>query len=326
MIQLVDQDLVLLLGAFLMGDVDQHVDGAADLAGRVAQRRRIRHERDPHPVGTFGHRLHAPHRLACRQGHRHGALLVRQPGSIGVVDLPGDAPAIAAENRFGAGQLRRGAVVEGDPALGVGRVDGGRQGVEQLARPPLMGLQILGGAPERSDVLQAPKAADDLAGPIEQGVDVGDDSAARSVGALDDHLVITDRRSRPEDLSHRGVLGGQRRTVRRIDPERSAVAEAGVPDGGNGIPELRRATIELDQDAVVVTGIDGDGELLEQTIPGVQRLLQGQGHNPAAAVAANFGTLHTLSAPGWSATHFGPAMLTSGCRHGSTEDWPSRLA
>ena len=112
-----------LLGALLLGDVDEHVDSADHFSVGILDRRRIRHEVHARAVRPLGDRAHAAHRPPFAQRHRHRALIVRQGRAVGVIELPGDAPGIAPELRHAAREAHRLIVEAGDAAFGIGRVD-----------------------------------------------------------------------------------------------------------------------------------------------------------------------------------------------------------
>ena len=59
MVQFVDKGLLAILGLLALGDVDEHVDCAHELAVGIVQRRRVGHERHQRPVGSLSHRLGA---------------------------------------------------------------------------------------------------------------------------------------------------------------------------------------------------------------------------------------------------------------------------
>ena len=140
-IQLGQQQLLLRLGGFALADIDQHVDGADEFARLVAKRRRERQEWDHAAVGPFGQGLDAAHRPVFLQRDRHRALIVGQPFALERVQAPGHAPFILADFRLAAGQFDRRRVVIGDLAVAVGRVHGGRQGLQDLAELLLFVLQ-----------------------------------------------------------------------------------------------------------------------------------------------------------------------------------------
>ncbi|MGY4600406.1 hypothetical protein ACVWXL_008152 [Bradyrhizobium sp. GM22.5] len=63
-------------------------------------------------------------------------------GAVGKIELPGHAPHVA-DARRASGELDAGAVEEGDAPLGVGRVDRGGQGLQQLAELLLSRRRVL---------------------------------------------------------------------------------------------------------------------------------------------------------------------------------------
>ncbi len=120
------------LGPVSFGDVHQQVDGADQAAGRVPQRRRIGKEIDARAVGFFGDGLDPADGPALPKRLRHRALVMRHGPSVGPEQTPRPAPSIASELGAMAPQIGGGLVEEGDAAFGVGRIDGDRQGLEQL--------------------------------------------------------------------------------------------------------------------------------------------------------------------------------------------------
>ena len=126
-----------LLGPLALGDVDEHVDAADDLARLVEQRCGIGREPDAHAVGALGDGFGSLDDAALLQGDRHGALVVRHGTAVGVVELPGHAPVVAAELGSAAGEGHAGGIEMGQPARGVRRVDRGGQRVQHLAKAPL---------------------------------------------------------------------------------------------------------------------------------------------------------------------------------------------
>ncbi len=135
MMQLTHQQMLVLLGAFALGDVDQHVDRADHASGLVVQRRRIGNERHARAVGTLGDGFHAAHRAVFLQRHCHRALVMRHRRAVGPEQLPRTAPFAGAEFGTIAPQFGGRIVEIGEPSLGVGRIDGGGQSIEQLAEP-----------------------------------------------------------------------------------------------------------------------------------------------------------------------------------------------
>ena len=82
---------------------------------------------------------------------------MRQRRAIGPIELPGAAELALADLGPASPERGRGLVVEGDAALGVGRIDGGRQGLEQL-RAMSAGKAASGsGAPLASAVRRWPR-------------------------------------------------------------------------------------------------------------------------------------------------------------------------
>ncbi|HYI82990.1 MAG TPA: hypothetical protein VEX11_07240 [Acetobacteraceae bacterium] len=119
------------LGRPAVGDVDQHVHGADQRSRRVAHRRRVGNERDARAVGTLRDRVHATHRPPFGDRHRHRARLVRHGRAVRTEEPPGPAPARIAKARPPAPEGCGGLVVGGEPALGIGGVDGDAQRLQQ---------------------------------------------------------------------------------------------------------------------------------------------------------------------------------------------------
>jgi hypothetical protein len=119
-----------VLRGFEAADIHQHIDRADQRPGRVAQRRRIGQERDTAAVRTLQHRLHPADCPVLLQGHGHRAAIVPQWHAVRGIETPGHAPLVFPEPRLAPGEFDGGAVVVGDPALGVGRVDRRRQRIE----------------------------------------------------------------------------------------------------------------------------------------------------------------------------------------------------
>jgi hypothetical protein len=68
---------------------------------------------------------------------------VGKRGSVFEIELPADAPEIVAKSRYAAGKFDARLVEIGDPAFGIGRVDGGGQVLQDIAiidLPPTEGL------------------------------------------------------------------------------------------------------------------------------------------------------------------------------------------
>ena len=131
--QFADQQSLLLLGALAVGDVHEHVDRADQFARIVMNWCRVWNERHTRAIRPFGDRLHAAHNAVFFQRDGHGAFVVRQWRSVRPVEFPRSAPFAGAERRPMAPQSGGCVVVVGDAAGGIGRVDGGGQGIEQPA-------------------------------------------------------------------------------------------------------------------------------------------------------------------------------------------------
>ena len=105
----------------------------SQLAVGIAQRRRIRREWHPCPIRAFGRGLGAAHLPVLLDRHRHRALVVGQRRPVRPEQPPGAAPSGAAQIRAPTPQIGCSPVVEGEAAGGIGEVDRGRQGLEQIA-------------------------------------------------------------------------------------------------------------------------------------------------------------------------------------------------
>ena len=99
MIELVEQHALMRFRLLALADVDQHVDGADDLAFGIAQRRRIGNERHAAAVRALGDGFGVADRTAFLERHRHRTLVVRQRRAVRPIKLPGHAPFVAAERR-----------------------------------------------------------------------------------------------------------------------------------------------------------------------------------------------------------------------------------
>jgi hypothetical protein len=160
-VQFVEQHSLLRFGLLALADVDKHVDGADDLAARIAQRSRIGNERNASAVGTLGDRFSVADRAPLLQRHGHRALVVAHRRSVGPIELPGHAPLVAADRGRAAGELHRRFIVVGDLPLRVGRVDRGGNGCEQVLQLPLAVAQLRLGLLAFADVARDLRCADD---------------------------------------------------------------------------------------------------------------------------------------------------------------------
>jgi hypothetical protein len=168
-------------------------------------------------ITQLGNLLGASDRLAGLQRHGHGAIFMAERGAVGGAKPPAHAPFVAAENRAPAGKLDRGLIVVGDASIGVGRVDGGGQSVEQIEIPLLARLEALLGRFTLGDVLETVHATDEAAFVIEQRIEVGEDGDARSIRTLKDQLAVANWLACLEQLGHgrsgsrkRLAIGGER--------------------------------------------------------------------------------------------------------------------
>lgn len=84
------EPLLNLLGMLLLGDIDQHVDGADQNAGSVEHRRGIGHEVDAAAVRPFRDRCHAPDRSLVLQRKRHRTMTIEGLGVAADEALPFD--------------------------------------------------------------------------------------------------------------------------------------------------------------------------------------------------------------------------------------------
>ena len=68
----------ILFGLFPLGDVDQHVDRANELAFGIMQWRRVGDKGDARTIRPFGDRFHAANRPVLLEGYGHRTLIVGQ--------------------------------------------------------------------------------------------------------------------------------------------------------------------------------------------------------------------------------------------------------
>ena len=123
------------------GDVDQHVDGADQRAGLVAQRGRIGRKADARTVGPLGDRLDVAHWPVFPDRDRHRTIFVGERRAVRPEQLPGHAPQLA-DFRRAAREFDAGAVEEGDTALGIGGVNRCGKRLQQLAELLLVGIRV----------------------------------------------------------------------------------------------------------------------------------------------------------------------------------------
>src|SRR5260370_3289831 len=117
-----------LLGFTAFGDVHQHVHSADQSPRGIKKRRWIGNERYARAIRPLRDGLHTSDRASLLQRQSHRALIMRQRGAIGPIELPRAAERACAEFRADPPQLSRCIIVEGDPPGGVRRVDrGGRR-------------------------------------------------------------------------------------------------------------------------------------------------------------------------------------------------------
>ena len=91
------EQLPCLLCVRAFGEINQHVHRTDDIASRIMQRRRVRHEWHSRAIGTLCNGFHASYGAASFQGDCHWAFVVRQRRSVRPVESPSDAPFIAAD-------------------------------------------------------------------------------------------------------------------------------------------------------------------------------------------------------------------------------------
>src|SRR5215475_8571378 len=103
-------------GTFVIGNVDQHVDGAGQSALVVEQWCGIWDERNARPIGAFRNGLHAVDWLLLRERNCHRALIVRQRCAVRPVKLPGTAELATSKLRAATPKSASSLVEEGDPA------------------------------------------------------------------------------------------------------------------------------------------------------------------------------------------------------------------
>jgi len=183
--ELAQEQSLLLLRRLPLGDVDQHVHRADQLAFGIVQRCRKWKDRHASAVGTLDDLLGSAHWLAGLDGERRGAFLVRDWLSVGPVKLAGDRPGIVADDRMPTAKLSGSLVAEGDAAVGVGRVDGCGESLEQIAVPSFALLQALLGSFARGDVLEAIDAANELAGLVAQRVEIGENGEPAAIRSFE---------------------------------------------------------------------------------------------------------------------------------------------
>ena len=96
------KQLPCLLCVRAFREINQHVHCADDIARRIMQRRRVRHEWHSRAIGTLCNGFHASYGAASFEGDCHRAFVVRQWRSVRPVESPSDAPFIATDSRASA--------------------------------------------------------------------------------------------------------------------------------------------------------------------------------------------------------------------------------
>ena len=122
-----------------LGDVDQDVHGTDELPVRIAQGRRVRHERDASAIGSLGVRGGAADGPILLEGDRHRALAVGHRPAVEMEQAERAAP-LLAELRPATPEVDRGLVEVRDPPVRIGRVD---RDPERLQEGPI-GLLVSG--------------------------------------------------------------------------------------------------------------------------------------------------------------------------------------
>jgi hypothetical protein len=149
------------LGLVPLGDVDEDIDGPDHHPGIVEQRGRIRHERDMRAIRADGDRLGTADRPPFLERDRHRALVVAHRRLVQPEQTERPAPFLA-QGRMASPEFRGGGIEEGDPAVGVGRVDRDAECVEEPAVPIRSPLRRSCRLPERAP-LAAGKDAQQVA-------------------------------------------------------------------------------------------------------------------------------------------------------------------
>ena len=144
------------LGALPIGDIHQHVNRAYDRARSVLQQRRIRNERDPHPVRALRGRFHPTVGSPFLQRDGHWALIVWKEAAIRPIELPRAAPLAFAEGGMMAPKGGRSGVVVGDEPRRIGHVNGGRKDIEDVAKITFATHKRLAGAPKKLGLRKLP--------------------------------------------------------------------------------------------------------------------------------------------------------------------------
>ena len=117
----------------VISDRHQQVDGSDQLAASITQRSWIGSKWNPCAVRALRLRRHAADLPVLFDGHRHWALIVGQLRPVGPEQPPGSAPPGTAQLWMPAPQIGRSSVVEGEVTVGIGKIDRGRQCLEQIA-------------------------------------------------------------------------------------------------------------------------------------------------------------------------------------------------
>ena len=115
-----------------IGEVDQHVDRAGQIAVGIEQRSGKGEKRNARPVRTFGDGFHASYGALFPESHRHRAFVVRQRLSIRPVEFPRPAEFALAQFGSNAPEVDGGLVVKGDATVGVGCIDSFGQSFENV--------------------------------------------------------------------------------------------------------------------------------------------------------------------------------------------------
>ncbi len=117
--------------SFTLRDVHQHIDAADESPGHPVERRRIRDKGDAGPVRSLTDGLPAANGPVFPESDGHRAVLMGHPPAIGPIKSPWSAPALVAERGTAAPKPDGGFVVEGEPALGIGGVNGDSEPLDE---------------------------------------------------------------------------------------------------------------------------------------------------------------------------------------------------
>ncbi len=236
---------------FLAGrNVHDHVDAADDVAGFVAQRRRVRLQPKTGAIGPLGDDLLSSNQLAGLECNRHRALVVRQRRSVGPKQLPRHAPTIAAELGCASRYFDCRVIEVREASFGIGGVDGRGKRVDHLAKSALALAQRRGHSLLLADVARDLRRAHHVAPIIENRGNRQGDVHQTAVLATTDGFVVVDLFTATDAVEDAGLfvmsIGGNEHHHRLPDRFLGRVSE-----------ELFRAGIPTRDDAVDVLADDG---------------------------------------------------------------------